>query len=302
MQTKASYQDTVTEREAKNKALAFEAAAEGIVLLENDGSLPIKPGKLALFGAGAAYTIQGGSGSGEVNARHTVSALKGLENSGFTVTTKDWIHRYDAEWRAGKEAFLRENRKKLYQFNVKVLADLLAAEYRYPSGGQISEEEICESGTDTCVYVLSRQSGEGHDRRDEAGSYRLTTVEEDNIRLCAQRYKCFVLVINTGAPIDLSPLDDIPGINAVVYMNQLGMEGGNALAAVLTGERSPCGKLAVTWAKHYMDYPYSDEFGPYAKDSGHAHYKEGIYVGYRYFDSFLVEPRYSFGYGKGWTC
>lgn len=301
MQTKASYQDTATEREMKNKALALEAAAEGIVLLENDGILPLRPGKLALFGAGAAYTIQGGSGSGEVNARHTVSVLEGLESSGFTVTTKDWIQRYDVEWRAGKEAFLRINRKKLYRFNTKILADLMAAEYRYPSGAQISEEEILESGANTCVYVLSRQSGEGQDRRDEEGDYRLTAIEENNIRLCAERYKQFILVINTGAPIDLSPVDNIPGINALVYMNQLGMEGGNALAAVLTGKRSPCGKLAVTWAKHYMDYPYGDEFGPYAKDSKHALYKEGIYVGYRYFDSFLVEPRYPFGYGKGYS-
>jgi Glycosyl hydrolase family 3 C terminal domain. len=81
------------------------------VLLENDGTLPIKPGKLALFGAGATYTIQGGSGSGEVNVRHAVNALEGLENAGFTVTTKDWINRYDAAWKQGKEAFIRENRK-----------------------------------------------------------------------------------------------------------------------------------------------------------------------------------------------
>ena len=146
MQTKASFHDTVTERELKNKALAFEAAAEGIVLLENDGVLPMKPGKLALFGAGAAYTIQGGSGSGEVNVRHAVNALEGLENVGFTVTTKDWIDRYDAAWRRGKEAFIRENRKKLRKLNAKVLAALMAAEYRYPSGDAITEQEIKASG------------------------------------------------------------------------------------------------------------------------------------------------------------
>lgn len=301
MQTKASFTDTVTERELKNKALAFEAAAEGIVLLENDGALPLKPGRLALFGAGADYTIQGGSGSGEVNVRHAVNALEGLENAGFTVTTKDWIERYDAAWKQGKEAFIRENRKKLRHLSTHVLAELMAAEYRYPSGDAITEREIEASGTDTCVYILSRQSGEGHDHRDEAGSFCLTETEIANIRLCAARYEKFVLVLNTGAVIDLSPLDEIEGINALVYMNQLGMEGGNALAAVLTGKRTPSGKLAVTWPKRYADIPFGDEFGPYAPDAAHAPYREGIYVGYRYFDSFGVEPRYAFGYGKSYT-
>ena len=301
MQTKASFHDTLTEREKRNQALAFEAAVEGIVLLENDGVLPLKPGKLALFGAGAAYTIQGGSGSGEVNVRHAVNVLEGLENAGFTVTTVDWIKRYDAAWKQGKAAFIREHRKKLWKLSAHVLAELMAAEYRYPSGDAITDAEIQESGADTCVYVLSRQSGEGHDRRDEAASFRLTETEIANIRICAERYDRFVLVLNTGAPIDLSPLDAIRGVNALVYMNQLGMEGGNALAAILTGACTPSGKLAVTWANRYTDYPFSDEFGPYAKDAARARYKEGIYVGYRYFDSFHVQPRYPFGYGKGYT-
>ncbi len=301
MQTKASLSDAVTEREKKNQALAFEAAAEGIVLLENDGVLPLRPCRLALFGAGAAYTIQGGSGSGEVNVRHAVNALEGLENAGFEITTKDWIARYDAEWKQGKDAFLRAGRKKLRKLNAHVLAELMAAEYRYPSGARITEQEIQESSTDACIYILSRQSGEGRDRKDEAGSFRLTHTEIENIRLCAARYARFVLVLNTGAVIDLSPLDVIPGINALAYMSQLGMEGGNALAAVLIGARTPSGKLAVTWPKRYADIPFSGEFGPYAEDPNHALYREGIYVGYRYFDRFGVEPRYPFGYGKSYT-
>ena len=106
-------------------------------------------------------------------------------------------------------------------------------------------------------------------------------------------------MLNTGAVIDLSPLDEIEGVNALVYMNQLGMEGGSALAAVLIGKRTPSGKLAVTWPKRYADIPYGDAFGRPGCDT--ALYKEGIYVGYRYFDSFGVEPRYAFGYGKSYT-
>ncbi len=301
MQTKASYQNSVSEREKRNQALAFEAAVEGIVLLENDGVLPLRPCRTALFGAGAAYTIPGGSGSGEVNVRHAVNVLEGLESEGFTITTKDWIDRYEKQWKDGKEAFIKEQRKKLFRLSPKAMMDLIGAEYRYPSGDPVTENEIAASGTDTCIYVISRQSGEGRDRKDEAGDLRLTDVEIGNITACAAAYERFVLVLNGGSVIDLSPLDAIDDINAIVYMNQLGMEGGNALAAVLAGRRTPSGKLAVTWARKYEDYPFGNEFGPYAKDCAHARYKEGIYVGYRYFDSFSVEPRYPFGYGKSYA-
>jgi beta-glucosidase len=300
MQTKASIHDTVSERERKNRTLAFEAAAEGIVLLENDGVLPLAPCSLALYGAGAAYTIQGGSGSGEVNVRHAASALEGLEAAGFTITTKDWIDRYDALWKQGREAFLREHRKKLRRLSAKVLAELMAAEYRYPAGGRITEQEISACRAEACVYVLSRQSGEGHDRRDEAGSFRLDETETHNIRLCAERFDRFVLVINSGAPVDLTPLDGMDGLNAVIYMNQLGMEGGRALSAVLTGERTPSGKLAVTWPASFRDVPFGDEFG--IPGENRARYKEGIFVGYRWYDSFGVRPRYPFGFGKSYTA
>lgn len=294
--TKASLSDAVTELETRNRRLALEAAAESIVLLENDGVLPLAPCPVALYGAGAAYTIKGGSGSGEVNVRHAVSAMEGLENAGYTILTKDWIDCYDAIWKAGKAAFLKENRKKL-KLSVKVLADLMAAEYRYPAGDRLTEKDLAD--TDTCLYVLSRQSGEGHDRKDEPGSFRLDETEIHNIRFCAAHYARFVLVINTGAVIDLSPLDGIAGIRAVVYMNQLGMEGGNALVEVLSGAKAPCGKLAVSWPKTYEDVPFGSEFAK--PDETHAAYKEGIYVGYRYFDSFGVSPRYPFGYGKSYT-
>ena len=301
IKTKAATIDIVSERELRNKELSYEAAVEGIVLLENDGTLPISAQKLALFGAGSEYTIAGGSGSGEVNTRHNISVLEGLEMAGIEITTKDWIQRYDTAWKEGKASFIKEMRRKLFRPGVDLMTEIMAAEYRYPFGEKISEEEISASDTDTCVYVLSRQSGEGADRKDEAGSFRLDETEIENIRICAKLYPKFVFVINSGAPIDLSPLEEISGINAVVYMGQLGMEGGRALADVLTGKRTPSGKLAVSWPKNYSDIPFGEEFGSLSKDPAHAAYKEGIYVGYRYYDSFDVEPRYPFGYGKGYT-
>ena len=114
---KAAFTDTVTPLEEEGKRLAYEAAVEGIVLLENDGCLPVKPGSLALYGAGAKMTIKGGTGSGEVNERHAVSVLEGMEHTGFEITTMDWIDDYDQSFREGERAYAEEFRKKLIRQN-----------------------------------------------------------------------------------------------------------------------------------------------------------------------------------------
>ncbi|MBP3891860.1 MAG: glycoside hydrolase family 3 C-terminal domain-containing protein [Solobacterium sp.] len=301
LSTKAKHTNVITEREKANANVAYRIATEGIVLLKNDGVLPIEPKRIALFGAGAGYTIAGGSGSGEVTSRYTINVLDGLRNTGFTITTMDWINRYDVLFQTGKEAFLASVRKSISTFNAKALGNLLAAEFLYPTGDKISEEEIKQSDTDTCLYVVARQSGEGRDRKNEEGNFKLDEVEIENIKLCAKLYPSFVLIINSGCIIDLSPLDGVEGINAIVYMGQLGMEGGNALASILTGKANPSGKLTITWGNTYLDYPYGNDFGIYAKDLLEANYKEGLFVGYRYFDSFEKEVRYPFGFGLSYT-
>ena len=298
MQTKARPSEQVTERELRNQSLAFKIATEGVVLLSNNDALPISPCPIALYGSGAEYTIHGGSGSGEVNARHNVTVLEGLQEAGFTITTCDWIRRYDQLWRKGKRDFLSKVHWQMLVPRRHYFDRLMEMSYRYPSGDMLMDSELAEIDAVTCIYVLSRQSGEGHDCTDEPGSFRLDETEIHNISSCAGYFNKLVLVINTGTPIDISPIADLPGLSAVVYMGQLGMEGGHALAAVLTGKVVPSGKLAVTWPQAYKDVPFGNEF---AQDPHHARYKEGIYVGYRYYDSFGVTPRYPFGYGLSYT-
>lgn len=299
--TKAVPSDAVSEREKQNLEIAYRAACEGVVLLENDGALPINVGKVALYGPGAKRTIKGGTGSGEVNERHSVSILEGMQDRGFEITTMKWIDAYEAEFeRVEKEASeaVMDAVKKL---QIDKIVNIAFKTAQYPAGPAIDAETIAESDTDTCIYVISRQAGEGDDRKLEAGDYYLTDSEKASIKACAQGYDKFILVINCGSPIDMGFMDEIEGINAVMYIAQLGTEGGHAVADLLSGKCSPSGKAVDTWAKKYDDIPYANEYSYLNGNLNDEYYKEGIYVGYRYFDTFNVAPRYEFGYGKSYT-
>ncbi len=297
--TKASFAAKPNEREKLNFRTAYKAACESIVLLENDGTLPISVGKVALYGSGAKRTIKGGTGSGEVNERHSVSIYEGLKKAGFTITTEEWLKEFDVSYRKAKKEFLDQKLKNLVKNPkdaMKVLEDFGGIDGRY-----INDRDVLKSETDVCIYVLSRQAGEGVDRRAKKGDMFVTDAEEENIRFCAENYEKFVLIINAGAQLDVSFLDEIEGINAVLFICQLGTAGGKAVANVLSGKVSPSGKLASTWAMKYADIPYAEEFSYLNGNLENEYYKEGIYVGYRYFDTFDVTPRYPFGYGKTYS-
>lgn len=297
--TKARFESEPNERERRNLQVAYEAACESIVLLENDGALPIQIGKVALYGAGAMRTIKGGGGSGEVNERHSVTIYEGMKAAGFAITSESWLQEYNASY-VREEALYHKNKLKNI---ITGKMDAMAALENFPGieGRPVSEEDVTESDTDICIYVLSRQAGEGIDRRAKKGDMFVTDTEEANIAFCASHYDKFILVINAGAQLDVSFLDKIEGINAVLFICQLGTAGGTAVADTLSGKVSPSGKLASTWAMKYSDIPFSDEFSYLNGNLEDEYYKEGIYVGYRYFDTFHVEPRYPFGYGLGYS-
>lgn len=299
--TKASYSNEVTQREKDNLITAYQAACEGIVLLKNDGMLPLSTKKIALYGPGASMTIKGGTGSGEVNERHSVTILEGLENRGFEITTRKWIADFEKHYRESEAAYKEEKKKRVNFLKVSSIMNMLFDNFRPPVGRQITEEDITSSDTDTCIYVLSRQAGEGGDRKAEKGDFLLTDEEKTAIQFCAEKYEKFLLVINCGSSVDMAFAEEITGINAILYLCQLGTEGGHAFADVLSGEVSPSGKLSDTWAKQYEDIPFAMEYSYLNGNLDQEYYKEGIYVGYRYFDSFGVEPAYPFGFGLSYT-
>ena len=285
--TKASRSDAVTDRERENLAVAYRAACEGIVLLKNDGALPFSTKHIALYGSGAKRTIKGGTGSGEVNERHSVSVLEGLQNRGFTIATEQWLADFEVFYTEAEAAYKVEKRKRLNLLKLQDIMQMLFDNFRTPAGPAITGEYLT-SDTDSCVYVLSRQAGEGGDRKLEKGDYLPSDEEVAAIRACAAHYNRFVLAINCGSSIDLSPLDAIEGINAILHISQLGTEGGNAVADILSGVVTPSGKLADTWARQYEDFPFAMDFGALNGDLQNEYYNEGIYVGYRYFDSFGI--------------
>lgn len=274
----------------ENRSLIRKCAAEGMVLLENNGVLPLKSGKIALYGAGAGGTIYCGTGSGYVFTSHVVTVEEGLVNAGFTLATADWLSRCAANEKAVNKADKTLNMLDRKWSGMTILAQ----------EPEITQADIQVASADTAVYVLRRNAGEGGDRKAEKGDYYLTDREMQNLTAVAAAYPHTVVVLNTCV-IDMNFVREIPGIDAVVYMGLGGMEVGNALADVLTGKVNPCGKLTDTLAKRYEDFPTAGSFADQNGTQLHPIYHDGIYVGYRYFDSFRVEPLYPFGYGLSYT-
>lgn len=295
--------DEVTPRETQHRELSRIVATEGMVLLKNNGVLPLTDKKVALFGAGARMTIKGGTGSGDVQERYSVNVEDGLKSAGIEIASTNWLDRFDKQFADEKEAWRQgiEQRIKKYKvWQVQRMFDevIHVTPLKFPIGDKIQTEDM--PNCDTAIYVVSRQAGESNDRRMEKGDYLLSDEELYNIKLLASAYKKFLLVINCGSQIDLTVLDDVDNIGAILFMAQGGEEGGNAFADIVCGKVSPSGKLTDTWAYKYEDYPTSDEFGILGNVL-EQDYKEGIYVGYRYFDTFNIEPRYCFGYGLSYT-
>ncbi len=277
-----------SDREIAHAALSRQAATEGMVLFENDGALPMAAsGTVALYGHGAYATVKGGGGSGDVNSRYVINVREGFEAAGFTVTTSPAY--WDAMVAGGEQ--------------------LLTPETAQPT-----------EPTDTAVFVVTRNSAEGGDRSPEPGDYYLTETEQTNLEILGETYPDVVVALNVGAPVDTSFFGEVndavadpdggQALDALLLMSQPGQEAGHALVDVLTGAVTPSGKTVDTWASSYDHYPaaptFSNNDGLFTPEV----YVEGVYVGYRYFDSFYktIEPgdpasvvNYPFGYGLSYT-
>lgn len=297
----ASKSPEVEKREVEHAALSRKLAGECMVLLENDGILPLKQvGNIALFGSGVRKTVKGGTGSGDVNTRSNVNVEQGFLNAGFKVTTTDWLNRQDKLINDSKAEYLVEAERIAKEKGCDPFVVQFDHPYKEPAPVAV-EESDCQNADASCaVYVISRNSGEGADRFCKEGDYLLYRQEKENLKKITAYFEKTIVILNIGGVMDLTQLKKIPGINAILLMNQLGNIGGDALADVITGKVTPSGKTTDTWAKSYMDYPSSADFS-HNGSVDDEYYTDGIYVGYRYFSTFGVEPEYCFGFGRSYT-
>ena len=305
--------------------LVRKAAAEGLVLLENNGVLPLKDvKKVALYGVGSYDFIAGGTGSGNVNKKYVRNVAEGLRVNGFEVNEgiETWYKQYIA---------LQKTELK----NNAAASSVLLGEPVIP------EMEVSRSfvnkmvpESDIAILTISRNAGEGGDRRAEDGDWTLTGSERQLLQDICDAYhyagKPVVVVLNIGGVIETASWKNLP--DAVLLAWTPGQEGGYTVADVLSGASYPSGKLPMTFPVTYFDHPSSfnfpfdyvgdGSFNPFASNDDeednalaamfglakekkanvdYTEYKEGIWVGYRYFATAGKNVSYPFGYGLGYT-
>ena len=178
MEYMADRTEEMTGIEASNTNRVRNLASECAVLLENDGTLPLPASSnIALYGTGARHTIKGGTGSGEVNSRHEVSIEEGLEAQGVTITTKGWLDRYDQKKKEHFDEFTSMVEKYAEDEGIALSNAYFKFPYVNPDPVEVTEEDIKASDTDVAIMVISRNSGEGADRKNEEGDYKLSSAE-----------------------------------------------------------------------------------------------------------------------------
>lgn len=275
--------------EKEHIGLLRDSLAECTLFLRQNGAFPLEaPGRIAAYGNGVRHTVKGGTGSGEVNSRYSVNVEQGLKGAGFTITTGRWLDAFDQVEQDAQKAFVKEIKERAKKKHTMAILEGMGAvmpqpEYDLPLDGE----------GNTAIYVLSRISGEGNDREPIPGDIRLTDSEAKTILALDAKYEKFMLVLNVGGVVDLTPVKEVSNI---LVLSQLGVETGSVLADILLGRANPSGKLTTTWAS-WEDYCREGEFG----DINDTRYKEGIYVGYRYFDTVGKKPLFPFGYGLSYT-
>ena len=290
--------------------LVRSAATEGMVLLKNDGVLPLaKDTKVALFGVTSYDIVAGGTGSGNVNKAYVRNLKDGLEGDGIFVepSAPDWYAKYIAytEVKSNNES------ERSFFWGKPATPEM-----------EVSPNFInkVKEGTDVAVFTIGRNAGEGADRKNAKGDFLLSDIERDLLQNLCDKYheigKKVVVVLNVGGAVETASWKNLP--DAILLAWQPGQEGGASIADVLIGKANPSGKLPVTFPINFFDNPSSKNFpsnyngassfggfsrGPKTpvKDVDYTKYEEGIYVGYRYFSTNNVEVSYPFGYGLSYT-
>jgi beta-glucosidase len=290
-----------------------QAATEGMVLLKNNSALPLpqEVKKIAAFGNTSYEIITGGTGSGDVNEAYSVALVEGLQNAGYTVN-ENLQAMYSGYLKTAKEG---KQRSRGFMMGSVPITELAV------------NPDIVNSMvnvTDAAIITIGRNSGEGYDRKDEDGDFKLNSAEKDLIKLVSSAYqakgKKAIVILNVGGVIETASWKELP--DAILLAWQAGQETGNSVADIISGKVNPSGKLASTFPVKYSDVPSAKNFPgkvteqaksqPSAGEGGmggqfmrpqaaEVIYEEGIYTGYRYYNTFNMPVSYEFGYGLSYT-
>ncbi len=299
-------------------AVTRQSAAEGMVLMKNDKTLPFAKSikNIALYGNTSYDFIAGGTGSGNVNHAYVVSLLDGMKNGGYTVSEelKNAYDTYLADAKKKAEAEFEAKAKK--DPNTAALAKFLPQPLPEEKIFSVDELTAQAQQADIAVITLGRLSGEFLDRN--VANFNLSSSERQLIEQVCDVYhkagKQVVVLLNIGGVIETSSWNTLP--DAILCAWQAGQEGGNSVVDVLSGKQSPSGKFTMTWPVKFTD-AYSSKNFPIDQDPridmmnqgqkgnvknvDYTAYEEDVYVGYRYFDSFDVPVSYPFGFGLSYT-
>ena len=299
-------------------AVTRQSAAEGMVLMKNEKTLPFAENvkNVALYGCTSYDFIAGGTGSGNVNHAYVVSLLDGLKNGGYTVSEemKTAYEKYIADAKEARKKAIEEMAKKDKQ--AAMLASFMPG--TLPAEKQFTVDELTAQAeaSDVAIITIGRISGEFLDRK--AADFNLNASERLLIQQVCEVYhkagKQVVVLLNIGGVIETASWKDMP--DAILCAWQAGQEGGNSVVDVLSGKQSPSGKFTMTWPVNFTD-AYSSRNFPIDEDPkidmlnqgqkgnvrnvDYTDYEEDVYVGYRYFDSFEVPVSYPFGFGLSYT-
>ena len=291
----------------KDAAISREAATEGMVLLKNnDNALPLKGVKsLALFGNNGYDLIAGGTGSGDVNKAYKISLVQGLNNAGYITDAA-----IQTAYTNHIDEYNKTHPKKNF-FQEFMNPTPPAPEYAVDQSLVTAKA----AASDIAIIAIGRNAGEGKDRKLE-NDFNLSDAEQALIQNVANafhaQHKKVIVVLNIGGVIETASWRD--KVDGILLAWQPGLEGGNAIADIVSGKVNPSGKLATTFPVTYEDVPSAKnfpgkEFPEQATTGGfgmkmvpaEVTYEEGVYVGYRYYTTFNVKPAYEFGYGLSYS-
>ncbi|MCM1189727.1 MAG: glycoside hydrolase family 3 C-terminal domain-containing protein [bacterium] len=318
------------------KELARRMVRESAVLLKNEGQLlPLKKNtRIAVFGRAQLDTFVSGNGSGAAHRDGCKSILQAFIEQGLLpMEGLAYLYREKiaAEGEEDPDAF--DWSMAGQYINSGIMYEIFGKYHAPKAEPDVPEELFKEASerTDTAVWILGRNSGGEECDRHLEGDYYLTESERRLIGRICNFFPKVVLILNVNGLVDLAWTKEYEAIRSILFLGIPGEEGADALAELVSGEASPCGKLAVTIAENYEDYPAAKDFTWDKEDEGKLKtyesygldaaengsvgfrkspvtvYREGLYLGYRYFSTFgkdfspVKKPLYPFGYGLSYT-